>query len=325
VRQFFTFLVALLLGGAAVGGVRTLSVPRPAGPVVPAQSAALFVGVREFPYDHGLAEVQYAVDDAVDLAHVLAIDLRTRLVDPRRVVLALSGKPQKAESRRRLETLVAGGATVRSAAQPDVLTLLQEQARAVGPNGVLIVAFATHGISIDGTQYLLTASSLLQHRETGIAETKVREIVSRMGVPRSIILLDACRERLTTDVRSVGPRSIAAAMRAIGDINGQVVFSAAAAGDYAYDDVARGNGVFTAAVIDGLQCRAPTDADGFVTVDTLSSYVEEQVLTWVRRNRDPDASRATQLHCEGRSRKMPLLRCPRQISDTARAFPPRAP
>lgn len=324
-RQFFSIVVALLLGGAAVGGVRTLSVPPTAGPVVAAQSAALFVGVREFPYDTGLAEVQYAVDDAVDLAHVLAIDPKTRLVDPRRVVLALSGEPQKAESRQRLETLVAHGATIRGAAQPDVLTLLQEQARAVGPHGVLVVAFATHGVSIDGTQYLLTASSLLQHRETGIAETKVREIVSRMGVPRSLILLDACRERLTSDVRSIDPRSAAAAMRLIGDINGQVVFSAAAAGDYAYDDTDRGNGVFTAAVIDGLQCRAATDSDGFVTVDTLSSYVEEQVLTWVRRNRDPDASRATQLHCEGRSRKMPLLQCPKRISDRAQAFPPRAP
>ena len=324
-RQFFSFLVALLLGGAAVGGVRTLSVPRPAGPVVPAQSAALFVGVREFPYDHGLAEVQYAVDDAVDLAYVLAIDSKTRLVDPGRVVLALSGEPQKRESRRRLQVLVAGGAGVRSAAQPDLLTLLQDQARAVGPNGVLVVSFATHGVSIDGTQYLLTASSLLHHRETGIAETKVREIVSRAGVPRSLILLDACRERLTTDVRSVDPRSAAAVMRAMGDINGQVVFSAAAAGDYAYDDEDRGNGVFTAAVIDGLQCRAGTDADGFVTVDTLSNYVEEQVLSWVRNNRHPDASRATQLHCEGRSRRMPLSSCPRKISDTAPVFPPRAP
>jgi hypothetical protein len=325
VRQFFSFFVALLLGGAAAAGVRTLTIPRPPGPVVPNQSAALFVGIREFPYDHGLAEVRYAVDDAVDLAHVLSIEPATRLVDARRVVLALSGEPQKAESRRRLEELVAGGASVRSAAQPDVLTLLQQQARAVGPNGVLVVSFATHGVSIEGTQYLLTASSLLQHRETGIAETKVREIVSRVGVPRSIILLDACRERLTTNVRSVDPRSAAAMMRVIGDINGQVVFSAAAAGDYAYDDDHRGNGVFTAAVIDGLQCRAGTDADGFVTVDTLSSYVEEQVLSWVRRNRDPDASRATQLQCEGRSRKIPLSSCPKKISGRAQAFPPRAP
>src|SRR5262245_35718830 len=71
----------------------------------PEQSAALFVGVSRFPYDSTLAEVHYAVDDAVDLAVVLALDERVRLVPPSRVILALSGEPQKPESRKNLERL----------------------------------------------------------------------------------------------------------------------------------------------------------------------------------------------------------------------------
>lgn len=42
----------------------------------PSQSAALFVGIRRFPDDTTIAEVHYAVDDAVDLATVFALDER---------------------------------------------------------------------------------------------------------------------------------------------------------------------------------------------------------------------------------------------------------
>jgi hypothetical protein len=95
----------------------------------------------------------------------------------------------------------------------------------------------------------------------------------------------------------------------MGDVSGQVVFSAATAGEYAYDDEERGNGVFTAAVIDGLRCGATTDARGFVTVETLSAFVEERVLSWVQKHRDPEIRHATQLQFEGRAKMMPLSAC----------------
>src|ERR1700686_2757436 len=73
----------------------------------PAQSAALFVGVRDFTYDETVTEVRYAVDDAVDLAYVLAIGGKPHLVEPGRVILALSGDPQKPRSQQKLEALIA--------------------------------------------------------------------------------------------------------------------------------------------------------------------------------------------------------------------------
>lgn len=48
----------------------------------PKQSAGLFVGVRLFPHDPALADVRYAVDDAIDLAFVMALDERVRLIEP---------------------------------------------------------------------------------------------------------------------------------------------------------------------------------------------------------------------------------------------------
>jgi hypothetical protein len=324
-RHLFSVLVALCVAAGAQGGVRKV---KPgdhrdrSGTVHPAESAALFVGVREFKYDETLADVPYAVDDAVDLAYAVAFDGKPRLVDTARVVLALSGEPQKPRSRRNLDQLRAAGAVVQAAGQSDILLLLEHQARLVGRNGILIVAFATHGISDGGAQYLLAATSLLRYRETSVSEAEIREIVSQSGVPRALILLDACRERLTRAARNgdADRRSAAALLRDLAAVDGVAVLAAATAGGYAYDDEVRRNGVFTGAVIDGLQCAAAIDARGFVTVDTLSNYVQERVLTWIRKNRDPEARKATQLQSDGRSRTMPLSAC---VIDTAAASPPR--
>ena len=279
-RQSFCILV-VLIACDAIGGVGPVSRTAIAAPVKPEESAALFVGVREFPRDGTLIPVRYAVDDAIDLAFALAGDAKTRLVDPRRVVLALSGEPEKDESKARLQILRDADARVSTAGQTDIITFLENQAKAVGKNGILIVAFATHGFSVEGTQYLLTSTSLLKHHVTSISETMVKDIVSQWQVPRSLILLDACRERLTRDTRNgdSDPRSAAGLMKALADVHGQVVLSAAAAGQYAYDDDVRRNGVFTAAVIEGLQCRAETNKKGFVTVDSLQKYVEGEVLS----------------------------------------------
>lgn len=314
-RECFLILVALLVwpGNAAIAGVERIAgdAVDPREPVDPSQSAGLFVGVREFVYDRTLTNVQYAVDDAVDLAYLLSIERSPRLLEPSRVVLTLSGEPQKKESRERLSRLIASGAVRKDAGQAEILTALEEQAKTVTAKGILIVSFATHGVSRGGRQHLFAEDSILRHHGTLLDETAVHDVVSRGGVRRALILVDACRKRLTSDTRAgdADPRSAAAMLDALAAIHGIVVFSAAAAGDYAYDDDLQRNGVFTSAVMEGLRCKAGRDSRGYVTVDTLSDYVEERVLSWVQKNKDHEARRATQLQVEGKAGTMPLSHC----------------
>ena len=322
-RQGFGIFVALLCSVAFAGPRRWADRPNN-GKIDPMQSAALFVGVREFD-DTSLTPVAYAVDDAVDLAFELTLSKQPALVDPKRVILALSGEPQKSESQQKLRDLLAAGATRKPAGQSDIINLLESQSRSVGASGILIAAFATHGVSDEGIQYLLTASSVLTHyHSTSLTEAEIRDTVTSNGVARSLIFVDACRERLTKDRRNgdVDPRSVAAGFaRAMSKINGQVMLSAAVAGGYAYDDDVRRNGVFTATVIEGLRCGANTNEAGFVTVDTLHSYVEEHVLSWLRAHKDPGVKKATQWLSEGDSKEMPLSVC---VSRTASASRPRS-
>lgn len=318
-RQFLFAFVALLVSIPADAGARLLD----RHDARPEQSAALFVGVRGFE-DASLTKVPYAIDDAVDLAYEVSMVLQPPLVPPRRVVLALSpGQPHKADSRLKLKALLAAGAVRRPARRTDLLAILDRQCRNVGRDGMLIVTFATHGVSPDGIQNLLAVDSRIALPATMIPDNVISDVISRCKVPRSLILIDACREHLAIDRRNSQPdeRSVAVFIRIMTGVEGQAILSGAARGGYAYDDDAMCNGVFTAAVLEGLRCGAAKDRHGFITVETLYRYVQRRVVRWVRDNRNRRVRTATQFSCEGDTRKMPLAICP--VSRTASASSPR--
>lgn len=304
-----------LFQGPIASGARGVRVePRLHGDVAaaafdPAQSAALFVGVRDF-HDRDIETVRYAVDDAVDLAYAFALDARVALVRPGRVVLALSGKPQKEVSRIRLQRLREAGAAVTQATQSEIITQLKKQTALAGPNGVLVVSFATHGFSEEGAAHVLAESSILDFPETTLPVARVLDMTASAAARRSIVFIDACRERVASS-RALGPDplTVAPLLEEMSKVEGQVVFYGAAAGRYTYDDLVRRNGVFTSAILDGLQCQAGADAHGLITVESLANYVEKEVRGWIRRNRDPDARTAIQVSHEGDTLQMPLATC----------------
>ena len=290
-RAAALLLVAVLGAAPAAAqerGVRLVEVPneiREAESFDASGSAGLFVGVRHFD-DTDFAEVPYAVDDAVDLAYLFAFQLR--LISPRRLVLALAGEPQKPESQTRLETLLRAGANRRPATRREIFRQLERLGKRSEKKGIFVVSLATHGFSVGGADFL-NASDSLRHRveSSGIAVAKVFEAVTEARSPRRLLLLDACREKLSTSIRGTDPdgamgRQLA---DAIADAEGLAVLSATTLGGYSYDDSDRGNGVFTAAVLEGLSGAAGADPRGFITLQLLAEFVDREVLEWVERYR----------------------------------------
>lgn len=275
------------------------------------QSAGLFVGVRGFASE-SLEEVPFAADDAVDLAYVFAFERRVSLVPPRRVMLVLSGHPVKPESREHLRMLRESGATVRFRADAaDIVAALRQQAAAAGRDGMLIVSVATHGFLHDGNGYILGATSIVRDPSTMLPTAGIFETIASSPAQRSLVFIDACRERMEKGRRAVTADAMSVAPpldRRLSRTHGQAVFYAAAAGESAYDDFTARNGVFTKAVIGGMQCGAAKPG-GMVTADTLASYVERNVRAWIRDNRDPTVGSATQWSIDGEARNMPLAQC----------------
>lgn len=297
-------LLAVALLTANLG--RGVRVAEPTPAVMPSafdarQSAALFVGVREFPHDPALGEVRYAADDAINMAWLFSMDPRVRLVTPERVVLALAGEPQKEESERQRRQLVAAGARIEHADRATIESLLQRQADSVGSGGVFIVSFATHGFSSDGASYVLGTSSVYDRLETSIPTGRILDVAAR--APRSLLFFDACRERKGSRAAPLPPPFV----EALTETGGQVVFTPS--GEYTWENPAARNGAFTAAIVAGLQCKAKRDHRGFVTVDTLGDYAEKRLRDWVRQNRDPYARHAIRVIADGDSGNMPLASC----------------
>lgn len=288
--------------------------PKPSAataPFDPAQSVALFVGVRKFTHDSSLTEVQFAVDDAVDLAYAFTLGANVALVPVKRTVIAISGLPHKQESKGRLDALKAAGATVVTTIdQPDLLKLLRQQAALAGPNGLFLASFATHGFTYDGVPHLLGRSSLFRDLETTLSTAKIADILGQSDAARSLLFIDACRDRVSLDARAGSKNLLSAAplLAAMNKVAGQVIFYAAPAGGYAYDDEKRGNGVFTAAVIDSMQCP-PGRKRTYITVQQLADEVEKRVRKWVRMNKESALLKATQISTEGSTDRMPLVQC----------------
>ncbi|HKR64914.1 MAG TPA: caspase family protein [Thermoanaerobaculia bacterium] len=271
-------------------------------------ATGLFVGVREFPGDKSL-DVPYACDDAVDLAYRFALDQRVGLIPPKRVVIALSGVPQKLESKQRLRKLKeAGASVVRNVTSADILALLQQQAAAADKDGLLVLSIASHGFQQHGDAYILGSTSTFNAPETSVRAVTLYDIAAEAR--RSLIFIDACRDRIQPGTRSGASDPAAAAphIRRMNRVQGQVIFYAAAPGEYAFDDYVNRNGVFTKAVLDGLDCEASAPR-GTVLVETLHSYVDHAVRRWIHDNKQRDVNPATQISMEGETRNMPLCDC----------------
>jgi hypothetical protein len=139
---------------------------------------------------------------------------------------------------------------------------------------------------------------------------KLLDIIGTSEAQRSLVFVDACRQRLTEDrTRAVAadPSTMLSTLYGrMKHIRGQAILFAAAAGQYAFDG--NGNGVFTKAVIDGLHCNAAAPR-GAVTAETLSSYVDRSVREWMRTNHGSSVAAGIQWSFDGEAKNMPLALC----------------
>ena len=285
----------------------------------PRLSAGLFVGISSFE-DERIASVPFAVDDAVDLAHLFTLELG--LIQPEHTVLLLAGEPQKPGSLKRLAELVSLGAVRRGARMPDVYRYLRETTQRTEKSGLFVLTLATHGVSDLGGDFLLATDSLKERMlRTGVAVAELFDEVSSAGAERRLVFLDSCRERLSEGTRGMTGRVMAPSFaNAIARARGSAVLSASTLGGFAYDDLQHRNGVFTSAVLDGLRGEAKADQEGWITVRTLADFAQQRVTEWVRRNRPDHVAKSLGIgrHIEATAESLPLAPHPVALKDRLR-------
>jgi uncharacterized caspase-like protein len=230
------------------------------------------------------------------------------------VVLALSGKPQKGVSGKRLEKLLASGAARKQATFTEVIDEIGKLRARAQKNGIAVTSVATHGFSDQGRDFLVASDSVRNRVvTTGVPVNVLFDDISSTKAERRLLLLDACREPISSDTRSLNVLSEVQAVMsaeletAIGKASGLAILSGSTKGGFSYDDLDAQNGVFTKAILDGLGGMASA-VDGFITVTSLADYAQQRVLSWVEQHR-PDhlhVSKGISRGIEGLAAQMPL-------------------
>ena len=245
------------------------------------ESGGVFIGVRKFK-DDAYKELFFAVDDAVDLAHLFTLELL--LLNPQNVILNLSGEPKKDQSKHKLEQLLQAGAQQKSAEQFDILKSLEQVGQMTQEDGIFVLTVATHGFTSKKRDLIAAADSLKLRTEVELS--LLFDEVSKAKASRRLVLLDACRELIS---RGSG-RTLSPMTESIRSAKGQIVLAGATVGELTYGDPSRQNGVFSSEVIAGLRGAArPQNQSGLITVLDLVEYVDHAMKTW-RKAHVPDSS-----------------------------------
>jgi hypothetical protein len=227
---------------------------------------ALIVGVDQYE-DKQITPLYAASNDATALAEAFT---RYAGFPKEQVILLASNQPEE-----------------RQPTRGNLLLRLANLARLVPKDGLLLFAFAGHGIERNKEAFLLPSDAKMSDnlrvlQATALSVTEVKEWVQEMGVKQVLVLLDACRNDPTAG-RGESPNPMTEAYRRGFDFearNSQVeafaTLYATRVGQRAYEYAEKKHGYFTWAIVEGLKGRAANER-GEVTLAGLENFVQTVV------------------------------------------------
>ena len=234
---------------------------------------ALIIGVDGYE-DHQINKLEAASNDAKELAAALI----SHGGFPRDQVIILSsdGPPRNRPSR------------------GNILRRLSNFQGLVPTEGLLVVAFAGHGIERGGRAYLLPSDAQMSENlvlleETAINVEVMKKFIRDTGVRQVLMIIDACRndpiagrgdgENVLTEAYA---RGFSFDVRNK-EVSAFATLYATDIGHRAYENSERKQGYFTSALVEGLKGGAATE-NGEVTLGRLVSYLEETVPKQISRD-----------------------------------------
>jgi uncharacterized caspase-like protein len=230
---------------------------------------ALIIGVDQYS-DGSISPLDGAANDAKALAGALT---RYAGFPADQVILLASDQPPQRQPMR-----------------GEILLRLSNLRGAAPKDGLLLVAFAGHGIERNGQAYLLPSDARIRGdvellQDTSISVTRMRDAIRAVGVGQVILLLDACRnDPASGRSDSTNPLSNAYTRGFNFDVLNREVTAfatiyATEVGQRAYEYREKRQGYFTWALVEGLRGAAANER-GEVT---LSQLIRDRLLEFDQR------------------------------------------
>lgn len=227
---------------------------------------ALIIGVDNYN-DRQISPLYAAANDANALANAFT---RYAGFPKEQVILLSSSQPEE-----------------RQPTRGNVLLRLANLSKLVPKDGLLLFAFAGHGIERNNQAFLLPSDAKMSDnirilQSTALSVTEIKDWVQEMEVKQVIILLDACRNDPTSG-RSDTPNPMTEAYRKgfdfdtkNNDVEAFATLYATRIGQRAYEYSEKKHGYFSWAVVEGLKGGAANDR-GEVTLGSLETYIQKVV------------------------------------------------
>jgi WD40 repeat protein len=156
-----------------------------------------------------------------------------------------------------------------------------EMAPQVKPNDVFVFYVAGHGEVRDGRYLFIPANLVYTNSATlikdAIDEDKLQALLAKIPAQKSLVLFDTCSAGTLAHGQMFASRSMdqKGALDRLMAATGRAFLAAAGNGEAALEGY-QGHGVFTAALLEGLN-RADLNKDGFVDINELDTFVRSEV------------------------------------------------
>lgn len=220
---------------------------------------ALVIGVQEFR--NPKLQLKYAVADA----NLFAATLRS----------GASGLFEQVKV-----TLL----TSREATSRDALIRALQGYQSLNPDDLFILYIASHGTVDEGEYFLITSNvgalSTQRLKSDALSQTELKELVANIPSTKKLIVIDTCNagqlgQAMQTALLTRG-MSEDTAMKVLSRAVGSTILSASTSVQEALEGY-QGHGLFTWALVQGMQGKADKGKTGYVRTTDLAAYVEDEV------------------------------------------------
>jgi len=157
----------------------------------------------------------------------------------------------------------------------------EKLASQVQADDVFVFYIAGHGVTYDedGDYYYLPSDFRYTSSESiaknGISKNDLTRCLSLIKAGKTLVLMDTCNSGSFLSANSRG-MSEKTAIDRLTRSTGHATIVASSDSQSAMEGY-EGHGIFTYILVEGLSGKADADGDGFITLQELSSYVEEEV------------------------------------------------
>ncbi|MBD0373075.1 MAG: caspase family protein [Pyrinomonadaceae bacterium] len=184
-------------------------------------------------------------------------------------------------------TLLASDQPVeRQPTRGNILRRLSNLAAVIPKDGLLLLAFAGHGIERGGQAFLLPSDAQVSNdvdllEQTAINVKQIKEKIQKTGVGQVLMILDACRNDPVGRANADNPLTPAYTRGFNFDVRNREVTAfatlyATAVGARAYEYKERKQGYFTWELVEALKGKAANER-GEVTLAGLVKYLQDNV------------------------------------------------